>query len=449
MADSYDISNIKLIPQQLEFLTSEKRFPCFIGGIGVGKTLVLLLKAVRWCQMYPGSVGMVIRREFVDLRDSTVVDFKRYFGTDPDSARNIKFENGSIMMFRHAQEIGHANLKNLSLDFVAFEQMEEMDDDESFKFLRDRMRGKAHPGGLQQIFAIANANGHNWVWRRWVNEPESKEFHLVTATTFDNEHNLPPAFVADMRSRERTEPRHFQRMCMNNFDEELADDNVFRTVDLDKSSKLDFVIPTFTRYVAGLDVGRYGTDSSCLTILVQCGVNKWRQIFIEERRGYSVPQVAGWARDVWKTFPFDTIGVDDIGVGGGVADLLDDSTRFSCCKFVANEKPNGVSPYMNKKAEGYFRLEEMISKEWLQLMDDVELKSELSTIRYFYRQDSIKHIVSKDEMRRQGVKSPNKAEALMIACFYAEHRDVENINFEVVPGGDSRYNDLQKYAVTD
>ena len=66
---------IKLIPAQAEFLTSEKRFPHMIAGIGTGKTYMLLLKAVRFCKTYPGAVAMIVRKQFTDLHDSTLADF--------------------------------------------------------------------------------------------------------------------------------------------------------------------------------------------------------------------------------------------------------------------------------------------------------------------------------------------------------------------------------------
>ena len=67
----------------------------------------------------------------------------------------------------------------MTLDAVFIEQGEELDTDEAFTFLRDRMRGKAHPRGLQQINVIANSNGRNWIWRRWIHEPESDDFYIV------------------------------------------------------------------------------------------------------------------------------------------------------------------------------------------------------------------------------------------------------------------------------
>lgn len=436
---------IRLIPQQAEFVTSEKRFPHFIGGIGVGKTYCLLLKCVRFAQMYPGAVCMIVRKTFTDLHDSTLADFTKYFGLTVDTHKEVRFENGSRIMFRHGSEI--EVLKNINLDWCGIEQAEEFDDDMQFNFLRDRMRGKAAP--YQQIALISNCNGHNWCWRMWVNNVSSEDFHFITATTFDNAINLPKKFIDDQIAREKDSPRHFRRMVMNDFSEDLSDDLVFKTSDVIKSSKLDFKMPNFTRYVAGVDVGRYGGDASCLIILAQVGVNRWRMVFMEEKHEWSTVQVAGWVRDTWKMFPFDTIGVDDIGVGGGVTDMLSDSKRYSTYPFIANEKPNGVCPYTNKKAQAYFKLEELISKEYLQILDDIGLHSELSTIKYYYRQDAVKHIVGKDEMRREGIKSPNKAEALSIATFFAEYQDVSQVGFEVVPGEQNRFKDLQSYAITN
>lgn len=415
---------ITLLPCQTEFVMSEARFCCFKAGIGVGKTFSLLFKIVMFCKRNANATALVVRKEYTDLRDSTIIDFRRYFGTEPNSSRDVNFDNGSKIMFRHAGEIEQANLKNMSLDIVGIEQAEELDSDEPFTYLRDRMRGTAHPGGLQQINLICNANGHNWVWRRWKYEPESPEFHIIEAVTFDNEKNLPKKFIEDMRAREKSEPKHFARMCMNSDDESLSDDNVFSSQDLLRSSKLGFSCGQFVRYAAGLDVGRYGSDSTCLTILARCGVKRWKQVFMEERHGWGAPAIVGWVKDMWSSMPFETLGIDDIGVGGGCADYLNDSGKFTTYGFITNEKPNGNSIYPNKKSEMIFKLEEYIAKEWLEISPDIYLHEELMSIRFFYRGESVKYIVSKDEMRAKGSKSPNKAEALGLALFYADENEI-------------------------
>ena len=435
----------KMIPQQAEFLTSEKRFVCFCGGIGSGKTLVLLLKGVTFCQKYPGAVVIVIRKNYTDLFDSTLSDFTKYFGLTVDVHKTVVFENGSKMLFRHGSELDL--LKNLNIDLALVEQAEEFDDETQFNFLRDRIRGRAAP--YQQIAIIANANGHNYIWRKWIYEPASEDYHYIGCTTFDNASNLPPAFVEDMRKREKEEPRHFARMVMNSHDESLADDNVFNSSDIIRATKLGFKLPPFTVYAAGLDVAGFGSDKTCLVILARVGVKRWKMVFMEEKQGKEAPEIVSWVKDTWNTFPFSTIGVDDIGVGWGVQGYLNDSSRYTCYGFTANESPLGVSPYKDKKTDMYFRLEEYVSKDWLELLPDIYLQEELMSVKYFYRGDSDKHIVSKHDMRNKGVKSPNKVEALGIALYYANEDEVIDADEIIIPGVTPSRKKFQEYAVTD
>jgi phage terminase large subunit len=445
MADTHKPVEIKLIPAQAKFITSEKRFPHFIGGIGTGKTYCLLLKCVRFCQQYPGAVALIVRKTFTDMHDSTLADFTKYFGLTTDVHKEVIFENGSRILFRHGSEI--EVLKNINCDWIGMEQSEEFDDDTQFNFLRDRLRGKAGP--YQQFALISNYNGRNWCYRMWVNNPSSDDFELITATTFDNACNLPPKFIEDQKAREIDSPRHYRRMVMNSFDEDLADDTVFHSSDLIRSSQLNYAVPNMARFAAGLDVARYGDDKTCLVILAQVGVKKWRMVFMEEKIGWSAPQIVGWVKDIHNTFPFETLAIDDIGVGGGCKDYLEDSNKFNVYGFIANEKPNGESIYPNKKAESLFKLEEYISKDWLQILPDIYLHEELMSVRYYYRGESTKYIVSKDDMRAKGIKSPNKVDALAMAMYYCNEEDFFEADDIIVPGVTPSKKKFQSYAITD
>jgi len=457
-------TDIDLIPCQKEFFLSNKRFVCFKAGIAIGKTFLMLLKVMEFCKRYPNAQGLIVRKEFTDLEKSTIKDFRAQFNMELDSHKTVYLDNGSTIMFLHAEQVNPANLKNMTLDIIGVEQGDEFENDETFKFLRDRMRGTACPvldengnfvldkdgnkDYFQQMNIVCNANGHNWIWRRWKYQPESDQFHLIEGTTFDNAKNLGASFIADMRSREKTEPRHFMRMCMNSDDEELTDDNVFRSFDLIRSSKLNYEVPKMCQFAAGLDVARYGDDKTCFTILAQVGVKKWKQVFMEEKTDWGAPQIVGWVKDMWEKFPFGTLGVDDIGVGGGCKDYLNDSNKFTVYGFIANEKPNGESPYPNKKSEAMFRLEEYISKDWLEISPDVFLHEELMSVRYYYRGESAKYIVSKDDMRAHGIKSPNKVDALAMALYYADEDKVFEVDDIIVPGVTPSKKKFQEYAIT-
>jgi phage terminase large subunit len=139
---------------------------------------MLLLKIWRHCLEFPGSVALILRQEYTDLRDSTLKDVKRYFGIVPDRNKEYKFANGSVVMFRHGAELNV--LKNMTLSIIGIEQSEEFETDEQFTYLRDRLR---HPVGTLQLCQICNANGHNWIWRSWLNNPPSEQYHLLTILT--------------------------------------------------------------------------------------------------------------------------------------------------------------------------------------------------------------------------------------------------------------------------
>jgi hypothetical protein len=379
----------------------------------------------------------VVRKEYTDLRDSTCIDFNRYFGIVPNSSRDVNFDNGSKMMFRHAGEIGHANLKNMSLDAVFIEQGEELEDDEAFTYLRDRMRGKAHPRGLQQINIIANCRGHNWLWRRWLSAPESDEFHLVMATTFDNAKNLPPAFVADMKAREVSEPSHYRRMVMNSFDEDINDDQVLTVEDVEGAMSWEMPEYPSDKRQLGVDVARYGEDETVFCVVERKGLMTWYVTHVEATRKKSLVETSGKVMEMCRDMGIERVVIDDDGIGGGVTDFLG-STTLDVIPYKA-VKDYSHEFYVSRTTEAYFKLKDWMRKGWLKIPKDEKLREQLLSRRFKYNGVGKKVVVSKDEMRKEGIKSPDRADALMMAIFYCD------VYFQE-PGGSSEK--LQQYAIS-
>lgn len=76
--------------------------------------------------------------------------------------------------------------------------------------------------------------------------------------------------------------------------------------------------------------------------------------------------------------------------------------------------------YANNRANGYYLLEEWTSQEYLNIPKGNEtLIKQLETIRYKYKSNGQRLIVSKDEMRKDGLKSPDHADSLMMAVWGA------------------------------
>jgi hypothetical protein len=310
------VVNLKPGGYQEKFLYSKRKFPALISGIGTGKTLMLLLKVWKFCEDHPRALCMVVRKEFTDLRDSTIKDFERYFGVVPDSNKEFRFANGSMIMFRHAAEVNV--LKNINLSMFAIEQAEEFETEEQFVYLRDRLRNQATP--YRQGIVIANANGHNWLWRLWVNNPNGEEYDLSTANTFDNEENLPADFIEDLKRMEKDAPNHYKQYVLNSFDVDNASDRLFSTEKIEEATNLKLQAEWVKTRVLGVDVARFGDDETVFTVLFSRGSLQWEMIEQQRFKGASLMETVGRIVDMTRLLSLDAIVVDDTGLGCMTAD---------------------------------------------------------------------------------------------------------------------------------
>lgn len=407
---------LKLKKYQAEFFDSRKRFPALIAGIGTGKTYMMLLKIWHFCQEYPKTLAMVIRREFTDLESSTIKDFERYFDCRVGSNKEYRFDNGSVIMFKHGKEVTPNVLKNYTLDICGIEQSEEFETDQEFTFLRDRMRGNAGP--YQQLMLVANACGHNWMWKHWVNNPPSDEYDCTLANTFDNEDNLPPKFIEDLRRMETEAPNHYNQFVLNSFEELGAGDRLFTTQQVYQSSKL--TMNYFGSYgrILGVDVARYGENETVFCVLEKVSDSHIIQIHQDTWQKHSLMEICGKILDLHRSMKFSVIVVDDIGLGGGVTDRLRE-LRLRIQPFIGSAIASNPL-YHNRRSEGFFLMKELFDRSFLKIIDDPELAEQLLGIRYKFRSTGKgqKAIIGKEELRKEGLKSPDRADALMMACCY-------------------------------
>lgn len=398
-----------------------------VAGIGTGKTYMLLLKVRKFCLDYPNSLALIVRKEFTDLRDSTMKDFERYFNEKPSSEKDFNYPNGSSIMFRHASEL--AVLKNINLSLFAIEQAEEFETEEAFTFLRDRLRRDNAP--LRQGCLIANANGHNWIYRMWVNNPASDDFDVSLASTFDNADNLPPDFIEDLKRMEIEAPNHYKQYVLNSFEELGKDDLLLSGSVVYNSPKVQFFEEGTVRRILAVDVARFGEDETVFTIIQSQNIRQWSQIYQHTWRDKPLTEVVGKVLDLAREWKPDIIAIDDCGMGGGVTDRLSEQ-RSSPEAFIGNEKAVN-DQYENKRSEGFFRMKEFFDKGDIKIMNDPMLHEQLLSIRYKFKSNGKKAIVTKDEMRKDNLKSPDRADALMMALYYTDRIFNERVSRNNLP----------------
>ena len=157
----------KLTNKQAQFIGSYEQFSAYIGAIGTGKSTALIIKALFHCQESPNNLGVIVRKNFTDLRDSTIKDFESYTGFKvSENKKECILPNGSTILFRHGDEL--PVLKNLNLGFFGIEQAEEFGDETTWQFLKMRLRRDCkHRNG----FIVGNTGGHNWIWNIFKRKP--------------------------------------------------------------------------------------------------------------------------------------------------------------------------------------------------------------------------------------------------------------------------------------
>lgn len=119
---------------------------------------------------------------------------------------------------------------------------------------------------------------------------------------------------------------------------------------------------------------------------------------------------------------YDYIIIDDVGVGGGVTDRLEE-LGIDVVKFNGGSAAEEPGQFVNRRDETYWLLHEAFKpsahgKQRISIPDDKELINQLSSIRYKVTSRGMK-IESKDEMRKRGLKSPDRADALAMAYAYS------------------------------
>lgn len=178
---------------------------------------------------------------------------------------------------------------------------------------------------------------------------------------------------------------------------------------LDPTRRLG-VRPLLVRPIWGLDCARGGKDRTALA--KRRGNVQMAPIDIRHYNDTMV--IVGWVKTQWmETREMDRpsdIYIDAIGLGAGVVDRLRELGLPAVGINV------GETPALDGEKYGLVRDELWFkSKDWLAAKDcslcDLDLIEELVIPRFKYKSSGKKVVESKDDMKKRGFKSPNRADA--------------------------------------
>ena len=161
--------------------------------------------------------------------------------------------------------------------------------------------------------------------------------------------------------------------------------------------------------VLAVDVARYGTDRS--VILRRRGD---RVEEIQALRQVDTMQLAGRVAAAMRDNGAAEVFIDEVGVGAGVVDRLHE-LGHPVRGINVGRRARRPEAYANLRAEAYWTLAERFRSGNISIPADNELVSELAALRYYYNSQGLLRIEGKDKMRKRGLPSPDKADALMLA----------------------------------
>jgi phage terminase large subunit len=280
-------------------------------------------------------------------------------------------------------------------------------------------------GVPEQVFeaAAGSMSGHSAVTILLGNPVRSSGFFYDTHNRLNGEWwtrkvscvdspRVSDAYVAEMKSRYGEESNAYRIRVLGEFP--LSDDNTVIGMELAESAVYrDVAVSPTAPVIWGVDVARFGTDSSALckrkgNVILE-PIKKWRNLDLMQLTG--AIKVEYDSLDA-KERPVEIL-VDSIGLGAGVVDRLRE-LNLPARGINVSESPALGNTYRNLRAELWYKAKAWLEKRDCKLPKDEALINELVMVRYTFTSNGKIQIESKDDIRKRGLGSPDLADAFVL-----------------------------------
>jgi len=419
-------------PKQKIFLEFAKnyRYVLLSGAVGTGKS-----KALRWTLLYlllkygkkyPGIQAGLFCNTYPELNDRHLKyiknEFPEWLGVYYEQKKeyHIKPEyGGGILMFRNLDE--PEKYRSAEFAFIGVDELTQIPK-ETFDLLLERNRWKDFKN--VRFLAASNPVGpyKHWVREFFIEKTSSdlrcKDAEVVYFKAGDNPY-LPETYYEDLI---KGMDENMKKALVDG--DWYAMDNI-----IDASGYLslltynelqnciinhDYIFQNPS--ILGIDPGAGGDETA---IVIRD--NFAAKVLFNQRLSDTM-QILPLISKFFSQNKIVSIVIDATGIGKGIYDrLLELGYKVFSIQF--GEKSNHPNQFFNKKAELFWKM-----REWLlgggRLLKN-EAWNEILQIKYKILSDRVIKIQPKEELLKQGIKSPNVADAL--ALTFAE--DLNAINF--------------------
>ncbi len=427
---SIDLSELyKPHPQQVKAHLAKEKTILFGGAIRGGKTVWMVAEGVQLSIDYPHNVGILCRQDMPSFKRTVLVELEKYMeaGIWCDSCREyhrvitqhhqtdhyFKFRNGSVIWYTGLGDDtrGLAGKKGMTLGWFGIDQVEETSE-MHFNNLIGRLSLNV-PNIKRKSLLTANPMP-GWVKERFiVNHPD--DFIYIPSLPRDNPY-LPEDYEKELRL---VYPEELVRAWLEGDWNVMEEGNfVFSYSEITKAVARE--VDTGLKMM-GVDLAWGGADEN-VAIIRDGGkvilIERW--IYPKEDTMLSVQKIIGLIENYKIEHKY--ANVDAVSGGNPICSRLRE-LGYNVTPIIAGETADDAEHYINKRVEMYYQLQKRFRDGTISIPNDRILIAQLASIKYEIASEKKLQLISKEYMRKHGLKSPDRADALAFAFYEAKQRN--------------------------
>jgi len=391
---------------QRAFVDDPARYTLFVGGVGSGKSYAGAVRALRRFGRTSPSLGLVVSPSYPMLRDATWRTAIQVWGPLVErvvaNEMRLVLSTGDEVLFRSADDPERLRGPNASWAWI---DEAALCHPETWPIVIGRLR---QHGVLGEAWLTTTPKGMNWVYETFV-VGATDETSVHRASTASNPF-VARDFVASLRSQYAGE------LARQELDAEFIADEAGALIEWrhleaarSRAARPD---EAGLAVVGGLDVAGPGEAETVLYLRRGDAVVAMYAFREPDARG---PVLA--ALVPWRHAGLGPVAVDSAGLGHYMARHLEDA------ELEVRDVNVGSSPttdaarerFSNLKAEYYWALRERFAQGAIASLVDRATLAQLAGLKYEHDSRGRVKIEGKAEAARRGVRSPDRAEALMLA----------------------------------
>lgn len=241
---------------------------------------------------------------------------------------------------------------------------------------------------------------------------ESPNFTEETVPPAVGEVLISPEWVGERRAQWGEDSPQWQSRIRGEFPE-VSEDTLIAPAWIEAAQHR--VLPGLARGRFGVDVSRMGGDE---TVIYRNRGGVVRLVWAGSKQ--DTMATAGRVAQTLREQPNVPAVIDAIGVGAGVLDRLHEQ-GLDVVAFESSGRPANPVRFANRRAECWWRVRELFEQGLIDL-DPVDelLAAQLGAVKWELNSSGQILIESKDRLRSRGVRSPDRADAVVMSFWGAD-----------------------------